>query len=92
MPTTRRRIAAFGFLVGLLLGMHLMSRANPEAKKHGGFAFFMVGTLAIGVPTIVRHYNGDLLQSINMPAAFFISIGSAMILGGLLSSIASKST
>ena len=85
-------IVALGFIAGLFIGMHLLSRANPEPKKHGGFAFFMVSALSIGIPTIVRHYNVDLSQSINMPAAFFTSIGLAMILGGLLSGIASKNT
>jgi len=85
-------IAGFGFVGGFFIGMHLLSRANSEPKKHAVYAFFMVGTLSIGIPTIVRHYNGDLLQSVNAPAAFFVSIGLAMILGGLLSGIASKRT
>ena len=85
-------IAGFGFVAGLFLGMHLLSRANSEPKKHALFAFFMVGTLSIGIPTIIRHFNGALLQSINMPAAFFTSIGLAMVVGGVLSGIASKRT
>jgi len=84
--------AGFGFVAGFFLGMHLLSRANSEPKKHAVFAFFMVGTLSIGIPTIIRHFNGSLLQSINMPAVFFTSIGLAMVLGGLLSGIASKRT
>lgn len=83
-------IGGFGFFGGFFIGMHLLSRANPEPKKHAAFAFFAVGALSIGIPTIVRHYNGNLLQSINMPATFFTSIGLAMVIGGILSGIVSK--
>lgn len=83
-------IAVMGGLFGFFLGAHLLSRANEENTKHAAFAFFFVGCISIAVPTILRHYHGSLLESINMPAVLFLSVATSMALGGLLSLVASK--
>lgn len=85
-------VAGIGCIFGFFLGMHLLSRANPDPKKHGAYAGFVVGSLCIGVPTIIRHFDGSLLQSINIVAALFTALGVAMIFGGVLGGIASKNT
>jgi F0F1-type ATP synthase assembly protein I len=58
--------AGLGCVFGFFLGMHLLSRANSDPKKHGAFAGILVGWLCIGIPPIMRHFNGNLIQSINM--------------------------
>ena len=91
-PDVLAGVAGLGCVFGFFLGMHLLSRANPEPKKHGAYAGLLVGSLCIGIPTIMRHFNGNLLQSINMVAALFTALGLAMVIGGMLSGIASKNT
>ena len=79
-----------GCITGFFLGMHLFSRANTNPKKHAIFAFLFVSAWSIGLPTVIRHYNGNIFESINILAALFISLGVSMIAGGILSGIASK--
>jgi F0F1-type ATP synthase assembly protein I len=60
--------AGLGCVFGFFLGMHLLSRANSDPKKHGAFAGILVGSLCIGIPTIMRHFNA---KSINLNDAIF---------------------
>jgi len=85
-------IAVFGAVGGLAFGMKFLSRANRKEYSIGGYVFFLVGSLSIGIPTIIRHYNGSFIQDLTMPGLFFTSIGFAMILGGGLSHAFSKTT
>lgn len=82
----------FGGISGLLLGMHLLSRANPNLAKTATFTFFSVGPLSIGLTTIARHYDGNLIGSINLVAAFFTSIGFSMFIAGAVSFVFSRSS
>ena len=92
VPDTLYLIAGFGFIGGFLIGVHLLSRANPSPRRHVAYAFLLAFTFSIGIPNIVRHFNGHLIESTSMSAAFFVSIGLAMLIGGMLSGIASRNT
>lgn len=70
-----------GAFAGFFAGAHLISRANPSIRKRTLFSLLMVGSLSVGIPTIVRHYNGIVLQSLTLPGILFTSIGIAMFVG-----------
>jgi len=82
-------IGIFGLISGLAFGMQFLSKASRNYSQ-GAYFFFLVGTLSIGIPTVIRNFDGNLLHSLNISGLFFTSIGFAMILGGLLSHALNK--
>ncbi len=89
-PEKWGNIAIIGAIFGFFIGMQLLRKVQSESSNYAGFTFFLVGALSIGLPTIIRHYNGNILYSINFPAAFFTSISFAMVMGGFLSILVNK--
>ena len=86
------QMAGIGGLFGVLIGIHFISRANPKSNKLAGYVFFLVMILSIGITTLFRHFNGILIDSLNVVSALFISVGLAMLVGGMLSAVFSKNT
>lgn len=79
-----------GAFMGFFAGVHLYSRANPSLKKRTMFSLLMVGSFSIGIPTVLRHFNGELFSSFTLPGALFTSLGIAMLLGASVSHQFSK--
>lgn len=77
-------IGGFGAIAGFMFGIMLLSRANKKDYSVGSFCFFCVGSLSIGIPNVIRHYENTIIEDITMPGLFFSSVGLAMLLGGLL--------
>lgn len=83
-------IAVLGGIGGLLFGMKLLSRADRKAYSVGMYFFLLISSFSIGIPTVLRHYDSDLVKDLTIAGLFFSSIGFAMILGGVISYVFSK--
>ena len=75
-------ILVFGVLGGIVIGASLLSKSNTESYSLGGYFFFLVGVLSIGIPMILKNYSGDYLQSLNISSMFFVSAGLGMFIAG----------
>jgi len=55
-------ITCLGGIGGLLLGMKFLSRGDPKEYSLIGYFSFLIGSLSIGIPTVIRHFNGNLMK------------------------------
>ena len=87
---TLQLIGGFGLIGGLFFGLNFLVRKASENYSRPGYVFFLVFGLAIGIPQILRSYQGDLVQELMMPGLFFTSISLGLLAGGMLSYVFKK--
>jgi hypothetical protein len=77
--------SAISFLLGFFVGVHLISRANPDAKKRGAFSCILVVALSIGFIPFIRALFISNLDNLSIQVPIFMALALAMLLGGTIS-------
>jgi len=85
-------IGIFGLFSGYALAFSLLRESKNSEYSIGGYFCFMVGSLSIGFPNFVRHYSGNLTDSLTITGLFFSAIGLSMLISGALNYVYSKNT
>ncbi|MDP5031077.1 MAG: hypothetical protein NWQ54_17995 [Paraglaciecola sp.] len=81
---------AIGVLLGFFVGVHLISRANPEPKKRAAFACAVVIAISIGFLPFIRSWIAQNLDELSIQVPIFIGLAIAMMIGGAVSHWFSK--
>ena len=77
-------------LLGFFLGVHFISRANPDPKKRGVYACLLVVALSLGFLPFFRVLFSQSLDDLSIQVPIFMALAMSMMLGGAISHWFSK--